>query len=369
MAVHDEIQYAGIDELKLDPLNPRLGRNVAGPKLQQPAVLDAMSDWKLDVLAVSFVESGCWPQEALLAVKERLYGKDSLVVVEGNRRLAALIYLKRAIEGEPASSTWSEIARSGTPNPMLFTRIPYILADSRDDVRAFLGYRHVTGIKEWDPAEKAQYIAQLIEKDGMTYEQVMRKIGSKTPTVRRNYITYRLLLQMEGDEEISVESVEERFSVLFLSLRTNGVCKYLQIDIEADPEVALKPVPYTHLEALRNFALWLFGDEKNPPIVRDSRQVDQFGAILESRKAVEYLERSERPSFEIAYRISGGDEPQLVNLIESAADNIEEALSRAHLHTTSKKLQAAVERTYLGADRLADLFPAVRARTAKGMKE
>ncbi len=104
----------------------------------------------------------------------------------------------------------------------LFERIPYILVDSRDDVRAFLGYRHVTGIKEWNPAEKAQYIAQLIEKGKLTYDQVMRKIGSKTPTVRQNYFTYRLLLQMEGDEDISVEHVEEKFSVLYLSLRTTG---------------------------------------------------------------------------------------------------------------------------------------------------
>jgi hypothetical protein len=174
---------------------------------------------------------------------------------------------------------------------------------------------------------------------------------------------------MEGDDEISVEQVERKFSVLYLSLRTNGVRKYLDINIEAEPGAALKPVPHSHLEALRNFALWLFGDDNNPAVVGDSRLVDQFGAILESKKAVEYLERSERPSFDVAYRISGGDEPQLVNLIETAADNIEAALSRAHLYKTSRKLQAASERVCLGADRLADLFPVVRARSAKDMKE
>ena len=145
--------------------------------------------------------------------------------------------------------------------------------------------------------------------------------------------------------------------------------KYLQIDIEAAPNVALRPVPRSRLEALRHFALWLFGDEKTPPMVRDSRQVDQFGALLESKKAVEYLERSDKPSFDVAFRISGGDEPQLVNLIETAADNIEAALSRAHLHATSKKMQAAVERVYLGTNRLTEIFPAVRSRVAKGMKE
>ena len=360
MAVHEEIQYAGVDDLLLDPRNPRLGRNIAGPKLSQEKVLELMKGWTLEELAVSFLESGFWPQEALLVVKEPLYGRQTLVVVEGNRRLATLIFLKGALDGRPESPKWKEIARSGKLPAKLFSRIPYILVDSRNDVDAFLGFRHVTGIKEWKPAEKAQYIARLIEHGKIGYKEVMRKIGSKTPTVRRNYITYRLLLQMENQEDIAVEQVEEKFSVLYLSLRTAGVCKYLQIDIEADPKHALRPAPKSRLDALTHFALWLFGDNKTPPIVRESRQVDEFGRILQSKLAVAYLERTEKPSFEIAYRIAGGDEPELVNLIERAADNIEAALGRAHLHTKSRKLQAAVERSFRDAYQLVEIFPEIK---------
>lgn len=368
MAVHEEIQYAGVDDLLLDPRNPRLGRNIADPKLRQEKVLQLMKSWTLEELAVSFLESGFWPQEALLVVKEPLYGKQGLVVVEGNRRLATLIFLKRALDGHPASPKWAEIAHSGNLPAKLFSRIPYILVDSRNDVDAFLGFRHVTGIKEWKPAEKAQYIARLIENRKMDYKQVMRRIGSKTPTVRRNYITYRLLLQMEDQEDIAVEQVEEKFSVLYLSLRTVGVRKYLQIDIEADPKRALHPTPKSRLDALAHFALWLFGDNKNPPIVRESRQVDEFGRILQSNQAVAYLERTEKPSFEIAYRIAGGDVPELVNLIESAADNIEASLSRAHLHTKSRKLQAAVERSFRDAYQLVEIFPEIKNRVLKEKK-
>ena len=196
----------------------------------------------------------------------------------------------------------------------------------------------------------------------MDYKQVMRKIGSKTPTVRQNYVTYRLLLQMEDQEEISVEKIERKFSVLYLSLRTEGVCKYLQIDIKADPKLALKPVPKSHVRALKHFALWLFGDQTTPPIVPESRNVDQFGTILESKSAVEYLERTKRPSFDIAFRIAGGDEPELLRLIESAADNTEAALSRVHLHTKSRRLQSAVERLFRDVWQVVDIFPEVKAR-------
>lgn len=321
--------------------------------------MELMKDWTLDELALSFLESGFWPHEALLVVVEKLYGKSVSVVVEGNRRLAALKYLHAALDGYPASKKWAEIADNAKPSDRLFTNIPYIRLDSRKDIEAFLGFRHVTGIKEWKPAEKAEYIAKMIEESRMTYEQVMRKIGSKTPVVRQHYISYRLLLQMEDEEDISLKQVEDKFSVLYLSLRTAGAQKYLQIDIKAEPREARRPVPPSKLKALANFALWLFGDEKRQPVVKESRQVDDFGFILQSRKAVEYLERAERPSFDIAFNLAGGAESQVVRLLEKAADNIELALSRAHLHVKSEKLRLTVERLGADATQVLRLFPQI----------
>lgn len=366
MAINTEIQYASLDELFLDPTNARLGRNNAGPNVKQHRVLELMKDFTLDELAVSFLESGFWPHEALLVVNENLYGKPALVVVEGNRRLAALSYLYDAVKGKPASKKWAEIAKGQHPPDRLFQRIPYLQIGSRKEIEAFLGFRHVTGIKEWKPAEKAEYIAKLIESSRMTYEEVMRKIGSKTPTVRQHYISYRLLLQMEGEENISLRHVEEKFSVLYLSLRTEGAQKYLHIDIKADPKKARRPVPPSRLKALTHFALWLFGDENSDPIVKESRQVDSFGMILESSKAVQYLERSERPSFDAAFNLAGGDEPQIVRLIKKASDNIELALSRAHLHIKSKNLHSAVGRLGAGAMQILRLFPDIHRKVVDG---
>ena len=118
--------------------------------------------------------------------------------------------------------------------------------------------------------------------------------------------------------------------------------------------------PQSRLKALVKFALWLFGDEKTSSLVTDSRQVDDFGKILESKAAVEYLERQERPDFDMAYRLAGGDEPETVRLVERAADNIELALSRARLYSKSRELRSAVGR--LGEDtfRLLEVFPDIR---------
>jgi hypothetical protein len=363
MEVMPKIETAKLDDLFLDPKNPRLGRHNVERGLSQDEVLELMKDWALEELAVSFLESGYWPQEAMIAVKEPIGPRKKvvLVVVDGNRRLAALKMIQRVRDGQETTSKWAELIRDYPPSA--FNRlkdIPYILESSREEVRSYLGFRHVTGIKEWNPLEKAEFIAHLIEHEGLTYEQVRRRVGSKLPVVRQHYVSYRLLLQMEGTQGVDVAKVEERFSVLFLSLRTRGVQKYLQIDIEADPETVRKTVSEDRLEQLANFARWLFGTEKQDPLIADSRQVDDFGKILESEPAVAYLERNDSPVFAVARRMAGIADADVATHVERAADEAEEALKAAHQHRSLQRLQQAVKRLGGDALQLVELFPSVK---------
>lgn len=109
MAINNRIEYEEIENLCLDPKNLRIGRENTQADLKQSEILGIMSDWNLEELAYSFIESGFWPQEALLVVEEELNGEDKKIVVEGNRRLAALNYLKDACEGRPYSRKWEMI--------------------------------------------------------------------------------------------------------------------------------------------------------------------------------------------------------------------------------------------------------------------
>lgn len=363
------IAYVPVDDLYLDPTNPRLGRSIAKPNLTQVSILDLMRDWSLDELAESFLTSGFWPQEALIAVRELLYGKQRFVVVEGNRRLAALKCLKAAVDGRPPSKYWTDLVKAHKPPQGLFDKVPYIEVDNRSDVSAYLGFRHVTGIKEWKPAEKAQYIAKLIEDDKLSYEDVRRKIGSKAPTVRQHYISYRLLLQMEAQEGVAIDKVEDKFSVLYLSLRTQGVQKYLHIDIQAPPGKAVTPVPKAHLDSLVYYAKWLFGDEKTPPLFTDSRNVDNFGKVLESEEAIEYLERTANPRFELAIRKAGVGEQEVISLVSGASDNIQLALTDAHLFRKSTQLQKSVRRLGKDFSALLNVFPSEKADIIKEIQD
>lgn len=361
MPLSNTIEFAVLQDLSLDPHNPRLGLPVAEPPASQKRVLELMWSWNLEELAVSFLANGFWPQEAVIVVKELLYGQpDTLVVVEGNRRIAALIYLKEALEGSPRSRTWSRLVKGVTSDNELFLNIPYILADSRADVIAYLGFRHVTGIKQWDPTQKAEFIANMIDDMGMSYDSVRKQIGMRVDTVRRNYVAYRMLKQMETlDIEVSEEGVERRFSVLFLSLREERVRTFLGIDINAEPEEAKFPVPQAMLGNLSDFVGWLFGTDDQRPLFTDSRYVGGFARILSDTEAVDYLRSSAMPSFDIALQKAGVEDEEIENQIKEANVQMELALSRVHLHLNSQPIRKAIERLALNAKELVSKFPSV----------
>lgn len=359
MAISTEVQYATIHDLFLDPFNPRLGRHLPSQVLSREELLLKMRTWTLDELALSYLENGgFWTNEALLVVEEELYGENRLVVVEGNRRLAALILLNEAFQGNPISPTWAEMVREVEPSPDLFDRVPYIMVDSRNDIQTFLGFRHVTGIKQWDADVKAGFIANLIDEQGLSYREVGRMIGNRSSTVRQHYIAYRVLLQMEAEVSgFDPADAHRKFAILYMSVQTEGARRYLSIDISANPAEAQYPIPQDRIEHLNNFATWLFGSENIERLVTDTRQVSKFGEILNDEEATEYLENSAFPDFRVAYRIAGGDEAEIIKYVTEAANNIELALTQAHLYNESEELRNVVLRLGKSAFRLLTVFP------------
>ena len=177
MSVNPNIEWIEIDELNLDARNPRLGRHFIAANSSQKKILREIEEWSLGELAVSFLESGFWTQEPPVVVEE----EGRLVIIEGNRRLATLKLMALAKQGMPVSKRWTDLIKNVSKRKLAdLSKVPCVRADSRKDVQAYLGFRHVSGIKQWEPTEKAQFIAQLVEDEKLTYEQVMRRIGSTT---------------------------------------------------------------------------------------------------------------------------------------------------------------------------------------------
>ncbi len=76
-----KIEYTALDQIALDPRNPRLGRSAHRENLAPDEIFNLMRDWSLEELATSFLESGFWAHEAVLCVEEEAHGEDRLVVI------------------------------------------------------------------------------------------------------------------------------------------------------------------------------------------------------------------------------------------------------------------------------------------------
>ena len=358
---YNTIEYIELGRLFLDPFNPRLGQARTESPLTQDDLMERMRTWSLEELGISFLQNGFWPQEAVIVVEEKLYDSTcKLVVVEGNRRIAALKYLKLAKDGRSVPRTWKKLAEGSQIDESLFASVPYILAHSREEVNSFLGFRHVTGIKQWAPAEKAEFIARMVDENNMSFEEIRKQIGSHTDVVRRNYIAYRILQQISDLEiDVSEEGVDKRFSVLFLSLREAGVQKFLGVDIKAEPEEARTPISDDNIRNLSDFVEWLFGSESGRPLFTDSRSVGHFGRILANDDAIEYLRSVREPSFDLALQKAGIENEEIENQLKEASNQMELALSRLHLHRESEAIQKAIRRLALNAKEIVLKFPRI----------
>ncbi|WP_022665354.1 hypothetical protein [Desulfospira joergensenii] len=362
MAVSEKLEYFRIDDLFLDPLNPRLGRHRRSDDTPVEKLLEYMSEQVLDELALSYIESGgFWSQEPLLAVHEPLYGEMRIVVVEGNRRLATLKTLQAAVEGKPFSGKWKKISESAQEKgtaflSKLFSTVPVLIVESRSDIDEFLGFRHVTGIKQWAPAEKAQFIDMLLTERKYSYIEVMKKIGSKTPTVRQYFIAYRLLLQIEdslAEEELPKEQLEYRFSLLYSSLSNPSVQNYLGIDLNLTIDEAKVPVKKEHLDNLKFIVRCFYGDGKEKkPLVTDTRQLPEFGEILDSEDAIDYINTDKKPDFTTAYEFAGGAEKEIERSLHQASVAIRSVLNRIHYYKKSPLIRQTIKKLKLDSEAL-----------------
>jgi len=133
-----------IDRLRLDWRNPRLPPEQQSPDADQ-LDLARYIDKRYNPLEVaqSIARHGFFESEPLIAVEEG----DALVVVEGNRRLTALLGLSVPTFREALSQQtrgWSQIELA-VPLPDL---LPIVVVGEPAAITPLLGFRHISGLKE-----------------------------------------------------------------------------------------------------------------------------------------------------------------------------------------------------------------------------
>lgn len=352
-----EVQWKQLNELRLDQLNPRLreGLENAG----QPELLAELArEYELQDLARSMADNGYFSEEPLVAIRDKGRTKESWTIIEGNRRLAALQLLETP-DAAPKEmrEQWRELSKNRSK---IVKSVPILEYDNRNQVTPYLGFRHITGVMQWRPYQKARYISQLVEGNKYTFAQIARVIGSKSPTVREHYVAYTLARQARDQMAIDTSYAEEAFGVLRRSLSDPRIRAFIGLELDQTEKELEKPVPRNRADNVKEFFGWAFGSKEQDPVLPDSRQLKKLGTVMASTRAVEVLRSS--GDLDYAFEISGGEERKLVENLNAASYNLDQALPLSIRHKKSREVMVALERC---SDTLAEIlknFPAVVAR-------
>ncbi|MCA1720832.1 MAG: hypothetical protein LC779_06950, partial [Actinobacteria bacterium] len=196
--------------LRLDPLNPRLPEDVQGGTQRALAEYISQAYEPLSV-ATSIAEHGYFESEPLIAVPD---GKE-FVVVEGNRRLTALLGLTDDSLRPHLESPllWAAAANDAAAKGNLPSDVPVLVVADRKTVAPIIGFRHISGIMQWEPFAKARFIAALVDDEGLPFADVAALVGEKRGDVASNYRNYSILKQAREAHELDVDRVEESFGV------------------------------------------------------------------------------------------------------------------------------------------------------------
>jgi hypothetical protein len=348
-----EMRPLRVSNLLLDGENFRLPEDVAKEASQIELLKMLERDYDLNTIAESLIDNGYFIEEPLVVIKAT---KEKYIVIEGNRRLAALKFLTQPEFRKYSyqKSYWESAAKRLHHD---LSEVPTITYDNRADLTSFLGFRHFAGTMKWDPLCKARFIYNIIKERGnkATYSSVAREIGSHAPTVRDNYIAYNIVIQARDDFEIDTNNLEASFSVFYRALSDPSITDYMGLDKSLSMERLKLPIPKKKTSALRDIIEFIHGTKDVPAAISDSRQLSQLGEILESREATDVLRKSR--NLDQAYMLCGGEKRRLKDNLEYSIYYIREALKDAYLYKDDPSIQEIAANLRRAYEELLKHFP------------
>lgn len=319
MAGGQAVQIIPTKDLEFDPKNPRFYR------LNDASSVDAVIEEMLDDesvqdLMLSIGQKGYFPGEPLLVVEEQ---KGKYVVIEGNRRLAAVKLLNEDLQPpERRKRSIQEIRDGVAVAPQ--KELPCLVYPNRQDVLRYLGYRHITGIKEWDSLSKAKYLAELREtfySKAPLDEQLRslaKDIGSRTDYVGQLLTSLELYTHAENKKffELPISAKDIEFSYITTALNYKDICTWLGLSSKAD-----LTMPDLNSEHLQLAFAWMFAkDQQGKTILGESRNLSQMAAVVTRPEAVKVLVDTGKLSE--AYLYTDGPESALQQALEQATERI-----------------------------------------------
>ena len=276
-----------IDQMLLDPNNFRFQdapdfvfadkKRFAEETVQAKAAA-RLRDEGLLPLKQSIMRNGFLPFERLVVTP---HDKDRFLVIEGNRRLAAMHWIRSdQLAGAPVPK---EIEEALKQVPVVI--VPPNPADPAL-LESLMGVRHVSGIKGWGGYQRALLVATLKEKFSLESNEVAQRLAMTVQEVNRRYRALKALQQMMHSEGFSDFAKPEMYPIFHEAVSLPIVRDWLEWN---DDKVA-----FTNVKTLEQFYSLVsppqdsVEDVKSPKITSYS-EVRELRFILENPEAKKVL--------------------------------------------------------------------------------
>ena len=298
-----------------------------------------------------------------------------LIVLEGNRRLAALMLLREPdLAARVSEARRIRVAVPDVPHPYRDTlnQVSVYRVENREDARSFIGFKHINGAAKWESYAKAKFAADWYRGGGVSLADIAGRIGDKHDTVKRMVNAIYVLEQAQNENIFNLDdrtSTRFNFSHLYTALSRAPYMQFLNLGAawsRYDPSP--NPVSADSIEQLREVLRWLYGsrEEDMLPVVQSQNpDIKHLGEVLVSnegltvlratnslseahastqppeRKFSEALLRTRREIREASNSLRGfdGRDTTLVNI----AEDISETAQTIHDRMKKKMRDAAVD--------------------------
>lgn len=278
-----------LDDIQLDPTNPRLANTLAAADLAPDKVQSRMAELLWGDRDVQKLFRSVYDNGGLV---ERVIVRSNGVVAEGNCR--TVVY-RRLSAMYPGEARWKTIPARVLPEDI-----------TDRQVAVLLGELHVGGKNEWSPFEKAGHIHKLAHQFGLTQEEIAKLLRTSKTLINHNIHAF--------------DAMKNHYMLAFPGPGAYRKFSYF-LELYKKPELRdwVKDDP----EALTDFVEWV-GTEK----IAKGEDVRELVDVISNRRALAAFKSNGR---EAALKVLEEARPELTSPLFKLMIEMTEALEDARL--------------------------------------
>jgi len=285
------IESIPLSQLHFDRHNARFGDLQTGK--DDTEILDRIvALFGVEDVISSLAENGYMPTEPLVGIRE---AGDSIRILEGNRRLAALLILA----DDPRAKN-QQRWRDSTPlaDGAVIDPVPVVVyneATQPSKLLPYLGARHILGSKAWDSYAKAAWVAKMLDDNpSLELANMERMTGDSRGTIARLLKGYYLMRQLadqgrydpkESYHKGRGSSSQLPFSWVYNALGYKSVQKWMGMEGDG---IGPDPVPIKKIPQAIELFVFLFGRKstERQPAIPESRFLSELAECLDDLNKV-----------------------------------------------------------------------------------